>query len=67
MLRSRGPELWQVTLVVDGVARTEEVRVDPPFGIAQGDAEVKAIKAARAAGAKNVRCTHSRFLREVSP
>jgi hypothetical protein len=60
-------EVWQVTLLVDGQIIVEAVMIDPPFGIACADAEVKAIRAHEASGGTNVRALSSRFLREVQP
>lgn len=58
-------EVWQVTLLVDGCTVVDEVTVEPPFGIACADAEVKAIRAHEARGGFGVRAFSSRFLRKV--
>ncbi len=59
-------QTWEVHLLVDGVRRVEDVTVGPG-SLLQASAEVKAIKAAIADGAKEARCTFSRFVRETSP
>lgn len=60
-------QVWQVVLDVDGVEVFTKVTIDPPFGIACADAEVKAIKAAQRDGGRNVRCTRSRHISDVNP
>jgi hypothetical protein len=61
------PEIWRVDLLQDGCHVSREVKIWPPFGIRCADAEVKAIKEARAAGAASVSATGSTRLRVVSP
>lgn len=58
----RTVQVWEVILAADGLCFVEEHRAVPPM--AQASAEVTAIKAAEARGAKSVRCTFSRFLRD---
>jgi hypothetical protein len=60
----RRSQTWQVTLDVDGRRQTENITVTVE-SFAQASAEVKATKAAEAAGAKRVRCLHSRFISEA--
>lgn len=52
-------ERWGVRLLVDGKTVDVDVVIAPPFGIKKADAEVKAIKAALAAGGKDVRALDS--------
>lgn len=58
-------EEWQVCLRVDRDIVHRVVTIRPPFGIRCADAEVKAIKEERAAGARDVWALSSRFMREV--
>lgn len=55
-------QTWEVTCDVDGESLTEQITV-PPGPFQQGTAEFTAINEHRAKGAKEVRCTYSRFLR----
>lgn len=57
-------EIWEVELNLDGDRNrvTRSVEIAPPFGIRCADAEVKAIKAARAEGYPNARAVSSRYI-----